>query len=86
MSKRDVNVVEESSSDFWHRWLGHMSEKGLSILVKNNSIPGKGMQLNTCTNCFVGKQHRVAFKHSPPSRKSHILDLLHTHIWTIKAL
>ena len=44
--KGEVNIVEESSSDLWHRQLGHMSEKGLSILAKKNSILVKGTQVN----------------------------------------
>jgi hypothetical protein len=38
-----------------------LSEKGLGILAKNNYLLLKGMNLNTCTHCLVGKQHRVAF-------------------------
>ena len=38
------------------------------------------MNLNTCTHCLVGKQHRVAFQRSPPHRRSHVLDLVHTDV------
>jgi hypothetical protein len=31
-----------------------------------------------CTHCLVGKQRRVSFHISSPSRKTNILDLVHT--------
>jgi hypothetical protein len=56
-----------------------LSEKGLGILAKKNYLPLKGMNLNTCTHCLVGKQHRVAFQRSS-HRRSHVLDLVHTDV------
>ena len=38
------------------------------------------MSLKTCVNCLAGKTHRVAFKSFFPSRKSQILDLIHTDV------
>jgi hypothetical protein len=57
-----------------------LREKGLNILVKKNYLSLKGMNLSTCTHHLVGKQHRVAFQRSPPYRKSHVLDLVHTNV------
>ena len=78
--KGEVNAIEDCSTDLWHKRLGHLSEKGLGILAKKNYLPLKGMNLNTCTHCLAGKQHRVAFQRTPPHRRSHVLDLVHTDV------
>ena len=38
-----------------------------------------------CINYLVGKTHRVAFKSFSPSRKSQILDLIHTYVCMMKS-
>ena len=47
-----VNTLEnDSSTDLWHRRLGHMSEKGLQFLSKKELLAGiKGMPLKTCVH------------------------------------
>ena len=81
LSNEEVNATVESSSDLWHKRLGHMSEKGLQRLVNQQLLPDvKGVSLKTCTHCLVGKQHRVAFHKLPPSRKSSPLELIHTDV------
>ena len=78
----EVNAVKkEVSAAVWHKRLGHMSEKGLGILSKKDLLPGiKGTNLDTCVDCIMGKQHRVSFHSYLPSRKSNILDLIHTDV------
>jgi hypothetical protein len=77
-----VNVVEnETSTELWHRRLGHMSEKGLQVLTKKQLLPNiKGTSLMPCTHCLVRKQRRVSFHKSLQSRKTNILDLVHTDV------
>jgi hypothetical protein len=80
--KGDAVVVEnENSIELWHKRLGHMSDKGLQILAKEQLLPNnKGMSLTPCTHCLVGKQRRVSFQKSSSSRKDNILDLVHTDV------
>ncbi|KAL5821663.1 hypothetical protein ACOSQ3_023545 [Xanthoceras sorbifolium] len=82
LCRGEVNTTrKEVPTELWHKRLGHMSEKGLSILSKKALLPGmKGTSLPTCVDCIMGKQHRVAFRSSPPSRKANILDLIHTDV------
>ena len=75
-----VNAVEETSTDVWHRWLGHLSEKGLETLSRHNLLPLKGTHLRPCTHCLHGKQHKVSFHKLPFHRRSHVLDLVHTDV------
>ena len=34
LGERRVSMVEETSIDLWHKWLGHMSEKRLQALER----------------------------------------------------
>ena len=42
------------------------------------------MPLKTCDHCLVGKAHRVAFHRYPPSRRTNVIDLIHTNVCTIQ--
>ena len=51
IGKSDLAAVtkEGNSADLWHKRLGHMSEKGLKILVGNNLLPRfKSYNLDLC--------------------------------------
>lgn len=37
LCKGEVNAVKDSSTELWHKRLGHMSEKGLDILAETPS-------------------------------------------------
>ena len=80
---RDVVHAAEfvDGTDLWHKRLCHMSEKGMSTLARKNMLSGiRKTHLQKCSHCFAGKQNRVSFKSHPPSRKSEILDLVHSDI------
>ena len=49
--------------------------------MKKNALPDlKCVKLYKCSHCFAGKQNRVSFKRHPPSRKSGLLDLVHSDV------
>jgi hypothetical protein len=74
-------IRERRPCVLWHKRLGHMSEKGMTVLVKKNLLKGmKGVHLNKCTDCLAGKQHRVAFKSLPPHKKPELLDFVHSDV------
>ncbi|WVZ03005.1 hypothetical protein V8G54_023811 [Vigna mungo] len=61
--------------------LGHISEKGLNYLAKKDVLSGlKSVELEKCSHCMAGKQIRVSFKKHPPSRKSELLELVHSDV------
>ena len=77
-----VTAVEsDKSSMLWHKRLRHISEKGLNVLAKrkflSNFISAK---LEKCEHCLDGKQNRVSFKSYPPSRKTELLELVHSDL------
>jgi hypothetical protein len=50
---------EIESIRLWHQCLGHMSEKGLKVLVDRKSLPSlKFLNLNFCKYFVFGKQCR----------------------------
>ncbi|XP_070045780.1 uncharacterized mitochondrial protein AtMg00300-like [Nicotiana tomentosiformis] len=61
-----VSISDKSDSDIiklWHMRLGHMSEKGLSILSKRGLLCGQSTKnIEFCEHCVFGKQKRVSFK------------------------
>ena len=75
-----VNAMDIEAS-LWHRRLSHISEKGLNCLAKKDMLPGlKNVDLEKCSHCMIGKQTRVSFKKHPPSRKSDVLELVHSDV------
>ena len=61
--------------------LGHMSEKGLTILSKQDLFDGQKMgELDFCEHCVFEKQCRVKFNVGVHKTKS-TLDYIHSDIW-----
>ena len=64
----------------WHKRLGHMSEKGLRILMKEGALGGmKEVHLDWCKDCLVGKQHRTTFKTRQTTQMKK-LELIHSDV------
>jgi len=48
LEKGEINIVEETSMDLWHKWLDYMSEKGLQALARRQLLPTiRGTNLST---------------------------------------
>lgn len=76
-----VNAMNTDASNLWHRRLSHISEKGLKCLTKREVLPSlKNVEMEKCSHCMAGKQTRVSFKKHPPSKKSELLELVHSDI------
>ena len=72
---------EEAGTRLWHQRLGHMSEKGLQILMKRKSLPGlKSLNLDFCKHCVYGKQCKQSFKVGKHNSKD-VLDYIHSDLW-----
>ena len=62
LGRNEANVITDSNGEFWHKRLSHMSERGVHMLAeKHLLLEVKGMHLNQCVDCMVGKQNRAAF-------------------------
>ncbi|GJW74762.1 putative RNA-directed DNA polymerase [Tanacetum coccineum] len=82
ISKSIVNAIDnDDMTELWHKRLGHMSEKGMSILSKKNVLSGvHDINLKKCSHCLARKQTRRAFKSHPSFRTENILDLVHSDV------
>nr|KYP54197.1 Retrovirus-related Pol polyprotein from transposon TNT 1-94 [Cajanus cajan] len=80
VAKDSVNAMDMEAS-LWHRRLSHISEKGLNCLAKKDVLQGlKSAELEKCSHCMAGKQTIVSFKKHLPSRKSELLQLVHSDV------
>ena len=83
-SLRDTIVVTEVSTDtsLWHRRLGHMSEKGMKMLLSKGKLPElKFADFEMCESCILGKQKKVSFLKIGRTSKAEKLELVHIDLW-----
>ena len=77
-----VVTREGNSADLWHNHLGHMSEKGLKILVGKNLLPGlRSYNIDLCEHYIYGRQRRVSFLRGGHDRKKNVLELIHLDVF-----
>ncbi|RVW14253.1 Retrovirus-related Pol polyprotein from transposon TNT 1-94 [Vitis vinifera] len=83
LSSMAIDSVEkkDNCTELWHRRLGHMSEKGLSILSKQGLISGAETgKLKFCETCVMGKQRRVKFSMGSHTTNG-VLEYIHSDLW-----
>ena len=83
-SPRDTIAVAEASTNtsLWHRRLGHMSEKGIKMLLSKGKLPElKSVDFDMCESYILGKQKNVSFLKSGRTAKAEKLELVHTNLW-----
>ncbi|RVX13264.1 Retrovirus-related Pol polyprotein from transposon TNT 1-94 [Vitis vinifera] len=81
---RDTIAVADASTDtsLWHRRLGHMSEKGMKMLLSKGKLPElKSIDFDMCESCILGKQKKVSFLKTGRTPKAGNLELVHTDLW-----
>ena len=86
LHKGEINAIQKGESiDLWHKRLGHISEKGLQTLARKQFLPElQGTSLKSCDHCLVGKTYRVTFHTYLSSRRSDVIDLVHTDVCTMQ--
>ena len=74
-----LTIIDKAK--LWHLKLGHVSEKGLVELEKQQLLMGDKLQkLDFCDQCVLGKSHRVQFgtgKHT----SSRPFEYVHADLW-----
>ena len=66
----------------WHNRLGHMSTKGMKMLVAKGALEDlKSVDMGLCESCAMGKQKRVSFTKTPRDPKIVRLEMVHTAVW-----
>ena len=72
----------ENQADLWHYRLGHMSEKGMKLLLSKGKLPGlKSAEFDLCEGCIFGKQKKVSFLKNGRTPRSKKLELVHSDVW-----
>lgn len=75
-------TVMGSDAALWHQILGHMSKKGLEVLLKRDQLPGlQSANLEFCERCLYGKQKRVNFLKDGHNLKEKPLELVHSDVF-----
>lgn len=80
------NFFKESEYDntqLWHRRYGHLSFKGLNLVIQKNMVmgfPALQDSKKVCGECMVGKHHRDSFPKKSSWRASKILEPIHANI------
>ena len=81
---KDTIAVVNASTDtsLWHCRLGHMSEKGMKMLLSKEKLPElKSIDFDMCESCILGKQKNVSFLKIGRTLKVEKLELVHTDLW-----
>lgn len=76
-------VTDISSPTLWYRWLGYLSNQGLSCLAKLSLIPYNKYvpEITTCHACQLGRHVQFPFATST-FRTNKVFDLIHCDLWT----
>ena len=78
MKEHSLCVAKLPSTKLWHRWLGHMSQKGMKILQHFRYIPMLNY-FELCKHCIYGKHTRLTF--GPLDKElGSPLDLVHSDL------
>ena len=81
---KDTIAVVNASTDtsLWHCRLGHMSEKGMKMLLSKGKLPKlKSIDFDMCESSILGKQKNVSFLKTGRTPKAEKLELVHTNLW-----
>ena len=77
-----ATIDAEVNSSLWHCRLGHMSEKGMKVMLSKGKLPElKSVEHSLCESCIFGKQKRVSVSKSGREPKAAKLELVHTDVW-----
>nr|POF08790.1 retrovirus-related pol polyprotein from transposon tnt 1-94 [Quercus suber] len=69
-SPRDIIAIADTSTDtsLWHHRLGHMSEKGMKMLLSKGKLSKlKFIDFDMCESCILGKQKKAYLINRGPS-------------------
>ncbi|RDX93750.1 hypothetical protein CR513_23944, partial [Mucuna pruriens] len=88
----DVRLQTNTRMQLWLRGVKHALDVRFNLIsvhmlddggYDNHFGHGKWKltkELEKCSHCMAGKQTRVSFKKHPPSRKSELLELVHSDV------
>jgi hypothetical protein len=81
-NNRDTIAIADKGADskLWHLRLGHMSEKGMKVLLSKGKLSElKSVESDLCEGCILGKQKKMSFAKVGASKPKN-LELVHTNL------
>lgn len=76
-----TSMSDSEVTKLWHMRLGHMSERGLTILSKRGLLCGqRTSNVDFCEHCIFGKHKRTSFGKGVHRTKG-TLDYIHSDLW-----
>ena len=81
MLSKDCITLVGSENDLmtWHRRLGHMSEKGMNMMLERGMLHGlTSLEMSQCEDYILGKKMRVSFSKIARTPKKEKLELVHS--------
>jgi transposase InsO family protein len=80
----EVNLVQRhSSTDLWHKRLGHFHAKGMQRMLNFGAVrglPALHFSRQVCTGCQLGKQTRTKLPKEATFNATKILQLVHSDV------
>lgn len=78
----EVNTVSvQDETDLWHSRLGHISQKGLNVLVRKGYLDKKKVSsIKFCESYILGKTHHVSFSTGKHTSEA-CLEYIHADLW-----
>ena len=75
------SMSDSDVTKLWNMRLGHMSEKGLTLLTKRGLLCGQSTgKMDFCEHCVFGKQKRLSFGIGIHNTRGS-LDYIHSDLW-----
>ena len=75
-----ISIAEMPTSELWHKWLGHMSQKGMKVLTCFGYLPVLTYDdFVVCEHCIYGKQTRAVHK-ALDREQLQPLELVHSNV------
>ena len=79
-----TSVTRQDSNTLWHQRFGHLNERSLQKLARDNMVKGLDFNhtkdIDFCETCIKGKRKKSAFPTSGSSRAKQPLDLVHSDL------
>ena len=79
----EVNLLQHSPAELWHRRLGHFHTKGIQRMANHeavNGLPQLHFSRQICTSCQLGKHARTKMPKETTFHASKILQLVHSDV------
>lgn len=77
-----ATIEAESIVELWHRRLGHMSQKGMKVLLsKGKLLELKLVSLDMCESYILWKHKSVSFLRDGRGLRLTKLELVHVDLW-----